>query len=112
MSYFKQSGMEKEIDQFVEVESNYCVKKILGFGATSVVYKALDTSDESKTKTVAIKSIQNIFESDIYAHRLLREMKLMRILRGHQNIVKLKNIMRPTDPENFNSLNFVMEYCS
>ena len=57
MQYFQQSGMEKDIDQFVEVENNYCVKKILGFGATSVVYKALATRDENKTKVVAIKSV-------------------------------------------------------
>ena len=87
----------KTIDQYVEVESKYCVKKILGFGATSVVYKALDTRYENKTKVVAIKSVHNIFESDMYAHRHLREMKLLRILRGHPNIVKLKTIMRPTD---------------
>jgi serine/threonine protein kinase len=84
----------------------------LGYGATSVVYKAIETTDNHRTKTVAIKALQNIFESNIYAHRILREMKLMRILRGHQNIVKLKQIMRPADPENFTSLNFVMEHCS
>ena len=45
----KEAGLEKEIDDFVEVESNYKIKKIVGYGATSVVYKAY-TLPESKDK--------------------------------------------------------------
>ena len=35
----------------------------------------------------------------------------MKLLRGHPNIVKLKNIMRPKDPKEFTNLNIVLEYC-
>jgi len=61
---------------------------------------------------MGIKKVKNIFESDIYAHRILREVRLLRILRGHKNIVKLKTIMRPSDTRNFKTLNLVSEYCT
>lgn len=61
---------------------------------------------------VAIKKVKNIFENDIYAHRILREIRLLRILKGHKNIVKLKGIMRPKDSKNFKTLNVVSEYCT
>ena len=42
--------------------------------------------DESKHKSVAIKKVKNVFENEIYAHRILREIRLLRILRGHKNV--------------------------
>lgn len=94
---------------------------LVGYGATSVVYKAqmlqMDANanpvdDETKSKCVAIKKVKNVFDNEIYAHRILREIRLLRLLRGHKNIVKLKTIMRPSDPKSFNDLNFVTEYCT
>lgn len=61
---------------------------------------------------VAIKKIKNVFDNEIYSHRLLREIRLLRILKGHNNIVQLKTIMRPKDPTDFNELNLVTEYCT
>ena len=61
---------------------------------------------------MAIKKIKNLFENEVYAHRVLREMRLLRLLKGHNNIVELKTIMRPTNPKNFNDLNIVTEYCT
>jgi serine/threonine protein kinase len=93
------------------VENHYKIKKIgkfeycfyfsninmfaflVGYGATSVVYKAdmvsdssVTTLDEQKQKSVAIKKVKNVFENEIYAHRILREIRLLRILRGHKNV--------------------------
>ena len=121
MQKIREAGLEKEIDDSIEVEANYKIKKIVGYGATSVVYKAYhvkdtDGAEETQPKkdkeVVAIKKVKNIFESDIYAHRILREIRLLRILRGHKNIVKLKTIMRPSDTKNFKTLNLVSEYCT
>ena len=67
---------------------------------------------QRKYKVVAIKKVKNIFENDIYAHRILREIRLLRILKGHKNIMKLTGIMRPSDPKNYKSLNLVSEYCT
>jgi hypothetical protein len=40
MQKIKEAGLENEIDDCIEVENNYKIKKIVGYGATSVVYKA------------------------------------------------------------------------
>lgn len=114
--------MEKEIDDSIEVEVAYRIKKIVGYGATSVVYKAYLEEQDRKIRcacgekqgkeVVAIKKVRNVFESEAHAHRILREIRLLRILRGHRNIANLKQIMRPSDPQNFNSLNLVFEYCT
>lgn len=145
MQKIKEAGLENEIEDSIEVEANYKIKKIVGYGATSTVYKAhmfnkvedaladktkdvdddlLDGDDESpsskkedkkeksKYQIVAIKKVKNIFENDIYAHRILREIRLLRILKGHKNIIKLKGIMRPSNVKDFKSLNLVSEYCT
>ena len=40
MQKIREAGLEKEIDDSIEVEANYKIKKIVGYGATSTVYKA------------------------------------------------------------------------
>jgi len=40
MQKIKEAGLENEIDDSIEVEQTYKIKKIVGYGATSVVYKA------------------------------------------------------------------------
>lgn len=67
---------------------------------------------KGKQVPVAIKHVRNIFESDVYAHRILREIRLLRLLKGHNNIARLKTIMRPKNAKKINSLNLVMEYCN
>lgn len=42
----------------------------------------------------------------------MRELKLLRLLQGHKNIIELKSVMRPKDLDNFNELNYVFEYCT
>jgi len=56
--------------------------------------------------------VKDIFQSDAQAHRVLRELRLLRLLRDHPNIVKLLSIMRPKDTTKFNSLNIVTDYCT
>ena len=66
----------------------------MGYGATSHVFKAsyqngkLDDTGKPIKETVAIKKVNNVFESDMYAHRILRELRLLRILKGHNNVSK------------------------
>jgi len=40
MEKIREAGLEKYIGDKVEVEDKYTIRKILGYGATSVVYKA------------------------------------------------------------------------
>ena len=95
--------------------------RIVGYGATSVVYKALMATDkcysfESKQKggqsdasedvakgrfkDVAIKKVRNIFENNVYTHRVLREIRLMRLLSGHRNVSKHQNSKTKHNAEN------------
>jgi serine/threonine protein kinase len=105
-----------EIEVAVEVESDYHLKKVVGYGATSVVYKAqrdlVDENGEKVRQVCAVKKVKNVFHNQVYAHRILREIRLLRILKGHQNIVELKTIMRPPNREEFDSINIVTEYCT
>merc|ERR1712173_488170 len=48
--------------------------------------------------------------TDTDAKRLLRELKILRTLRGHQSIVKLYDIVPPVDPAKFKTLTIVFEY--
>ena len=40
MEKIKEANLEKYIGEKIEVESKYNIKNILGYGATSVVYRA------------------------------------------------------------------------
>ena len=65
MQKIKEAGLENEIDDCIEVETTYKIKKIVGYGATSVVYKAYQalTAAEAafeklNSATVAIKKVK------------------------------------------------------
>jgi len=70
----KKAGLEDKIESSIEVEENYQIKKVVGYGATSTVYKAIyfkkgDPSQQGLSeneihrlkKTVAIKRVKDIF---------------------------------------------------
>jgi len=40
LKYIKEAGLENEIGASIITERNYKIRKIVGYGATSVVYKA------------------------------------------------------------------------
>lgn len=56
----------------------YTVQEVIGRGSYGVVCAALDTHTGEK---VAIKKIQNVFENVADATRILREIKLLRLLK-------------------------------
>jgi hypothetical protein len=57
---------------------------------------------------VAIKKIANAFENLTDARRTLREIKLLRHLR-HENIIAVKDILRPPSRDKFNDVYLVYE---
>ncbi|KAK9940291.1 hypothetical protein M0R45_016959 [Rubus argutus] len=77
----------------------------VGRGAYGIVCCA--TNSETK-EDVAIKKIGNAFDNRIDAKRTLREIKLLRHM-DHDNIVKIKDIIRPPNKENFNDVYIVSE---
>ncbi|KAH7862982.1 hypothetical protein Vadar_011788 [Vaccinium darrowii] len=77
----------------------------LGRGAYGIVCCA--TNSETKEQ-VAIKRIGNAFDNRIDAKRTLREIKLLRHL-DHENIIKIKDIMRPPEKDEFNDVYIAYE---
>ena len=56
----------------------YILKEVIGKGSYGVVCSAVDTKTNEK---VAIKKINNVFDHVSDATRILREIKLLRLLR-------------------------------
>jgi len=94
-------------DFFTECgESNrYQIKEIIGKGSYGVVCSAVDKLTGEK---VAIKKITNVFDHVSDATRILREIKLLRLLR-HNDIVDIKHIMLPPRPREFKDIYVVFE---
>lgn len=65
--------------------------KKIGKGAYGVVYKATD----KKTKElVALKKLYGAFRDDTDAQRTFREVMLLQELNGHENIIRLLNVIK------------------
>ncbi|XP_073139550.1 mitogen-activated protein kinase homolog NTF6 isoform X1 [Henckelia pumila] len=77
----------------------------VGRGAYGLVCCA--TNAETKEE-VAIKRIANAFDNRIDAKRTLREIKLLTHM-DHENIIKIKDIIRPPDKQEFNDVYIAYE---
>lgn len=96
-----------EVDFFTEYgEANrYKIQEVIGKGSYGVVCSAVDTLTGEK---VAIKKINDIFEHVSDATRILREIKLLRLLK-HPDIVEIKHIMLPPSRREFRDIYVVFE---
>ncbi|KAJ4770431.1 Mitogen-activated protein kinase [Rhynchospora pubera] len=88
-----------------ELDANYEPIKILGRGAYGVVCSAVNKETDEK---VAVKKIKDVFEDEVGAIRVLREMRFLRHLR-HENVIELKDIMMPPNRKNFKDVYLVYE---
>ncbi|XP_010544396.1 PREDICTED: mitogen-activated protein kinase 4-like [Tarenaya hassleriana] len=77
----------------------------IGRGAYGIVCAALNSENGEE---VAIKKIGNAFDNIIDAKRTLREIKLLRHM-DHENVIAIKDIIRPPQRENFNDVYIVSE---
>lgn len=77
----------------------------IGRGAYGIVCSAVNSETGEE---VAIKKIGNAFDNRIDAKRTLREIKLLRHM-DHENIVAIRDIIRPPTRENFNDVYIVYE---
>lgn len=110
---------DKGIHRFVDVQdikesgffteygeaNRYQLLEIIGKGSYGVVCAAIDTHTGEK---VAIKKIHDVFEHASDAIRILREVKLLRLLR-HPDIVQIKRIMLPPSKRDFKDIYVVFE---
>ncbi|ONM39513.1 mitogen-activated protein kinase 8-like isoform X2 [Zea mays] len=85
--------------------NRYKIQEVIGKGSYGVVCSAVDQHTGDK---VAIKKIHNIFEHLSDAARILREIKLLRLLR-HPDIVEIKHIMLPPSRRDFKDIYVVFE---
>ncbi|GAX85705.1 hypothetical protein CEUSTIGMA_g13119.t1 [Chlamydomonas eustigma] len=94
-------------DFFTEYgEANrYAIREVIGKGSYGIVCSATDNFTGEK---VAIKKITSVFEHVSDATRILREIKLLRMLK-HPDIVEIKHIMLPPSPREFKDIYVVFE---
>ncbi|EOA39917.1 hypothetical protein CARUB_v10008605mg [Capsella rubella] len=97
----------KEMEFFTEYgdANRYRILEVIGKGSYGVVCAAIDTHTGEK---VAIKKINDVFEHISDALRILREVKLLRLLR-HPDIVEIKSIMLPPSKREFRDIYVVFE---
>ncbi|KAK6913866.1 Protein kinase domain [Dillenia turbinata] len=96
-----------DVDFFTEYGegSRYKIEEVIGKGSYGVVCSAYDIHAGDK---VAIKKINDIFEHVSDATRILREIKLLRLLR-HPDIVEIKHILLPPSRREFKDIYVVFE---
>ncbi|KAL2339132.1 hypothetical protein Fmac_013578 [Flemingia macrophylla] len=96
-----------DLDFFTEYGEGgrYKIEEVIGKGSYGVVCSAYDTHIGEK---VAIKKINDIFEHVSDATRILREIKLLRLLR-HPDIVEIKHILLPPSRREFKDIYVVFE---
>ncbi|XP_021748118.1 mitogen-activated protein kinase homolog MMK2-like [Chenopodium quinoa] len=89
-----------------EVSSKYVPPlRPVGRGAYGIVCAAVNSETQEE---VAIKKVSNAFHNRIDAKRILREIKLLRHM-NHDNVISIRDIIRPPQKENFNDVYMVHE---
>lgn len=101
----KKSMIDMEFFTEYGEASQYQIQEVIGKGSYGVVGAAVDTHTGEK---VAIKKINDVFEHVSDATRILREIKLLRLLR-HPDIVEIKHIMLPPSRREFKDIYVVFE---
>ncbi|MED6138395.1 Mitogen-activated protein kinase 9 [Stylosanthes scabra] len=107
MDPHKKGSGSPEAEFFTEYgeASRYQIQQVIGKGSYGVVGSAFDTHSGER---VAIKKINDVFEHVSDATRILREIKLLRLLR-HPDIVEIKHIMLPPSRREFKDIYVVFE---
>eukprot|EP00922_Rhytidocystis_sp_ex-Travisia-forbesii_P014825 GHVS01022175.1.p1 GENE.GHVS01022175.1~~GHVS01022175.1.p1 ORF type:complete len:475 (+),score=51.89 GHVS01022175.1:510-1934(+) len=81
--------MSEEVDR--HVLRKYDLVQKLGKGAYGIVWKA---TDRRSNETVALKKIFDAFQNQTDAQRTFREIMFLQELNGHENIVRLINVLK------------------
>ncbi|XP_042501929.1 mitogen-activated protein kinase 9-like [Macadamia integrifolia] len=101
----KKSMLDTEFFTEYGEASQYQIQEVVGKGSYGVVGSAIDAHTGER---VAIKKINDVFEHVSDATRILREIKLLRLLR-HPDIVEIKHIMLPPSRREFKDIYVVFE---
>ncbi|KAK3004194.1 hypothetical protein RJ639_018908 [Escallonia herrerae] len=101
----KKNAMDTEFFTEYGEASRYQIQEVVGKGSYGIVGSAVDTHTGER---VAIKKINDVFEHVSDATRILREIKLLRLLR-HPDVVEIKHIMLPPSRREFKDIYVVFE---
>ncbi|GLT60355.1 hypothetical protein SLA2020_331240 [Shorea laevis] len=105
MDPHKKNVLETEFFTEYGEANRYQIQELIGKGSYGVVGSAIDTQTGER---VAIKKINDVFDHVSDATRILREIKLLRLLR-HPDIVEIKHIMLPPSRREFRDIYVVFE---
>lgn len=105
MDSHKKNSLDKEFFTEYGEANRYQIQEVVGKGSYGVVGSAVDTHTGEK---VAIKKINDVFDHVSDATRILREIKLLRLLK-HPDIVEIKHIMLPPSRREFRDIYVVFE---
>ncbi|KAJ4959865.1 hypothetical protein NE237_019775 [Protea cynaroides] len=105
MEAHKKSMLDTEFFTEYGEASQYQIQEVIGKGSYGIVGAAVDTHTGER---VAIKKIHDVFEHVSDATRILREIKLLRLLR-HPDVVEIKHIMLPPSRREFKDIYVVFE---
>ncbi|CAD8120099.1 unnamed protein product [Paramecium sonneborni] len=94
--------MSEEIEPYIAKKFEIIQK--LGKGAYGIVWKAID---KKLKQVVALKKVFDAFHNATDAQRTFREVMFLQELNGHENVVRLLNIMKA---ENNKDLYLVFDY--
>lgn len=72
------------------------IEKVVGSGTFGVVYKAVD---KTNNVSVALKKIKTDRETQGFPVTAIREIKLLNLLKHHENIVYLREVVTYNGPE-------------
>jgi len=81
--------MTEEVEQ--HILERYELAQKLGKGAYGIVWKAID---KKYKQTVAVKKVFDAFHNATDAQRTYREVIFLQELNGHENIIRLRNIIK------------------
>eukprot|EP00316_Scyphosphaera_apsteinii_P016354 CAMPEP_0119308618 /NCGR_PEP_ID=MMETSP1333-20130426/11566_1 /TAXON_ID=418940 /ORGANISM="Scyphosphaera apsteinii, Strain RCC1455" /LENGTH=375 /DNA_ID=CAMNT_0007312435 /DNA_START=110 /DNA_END=1237 /DNA_ORIENTATION=+ len=95
----------EEVDQ--HVKRKYDILQKLGKGAYAVVFKARDKKEPDPSKFLALKKIFDAFQNATDAQRTFREIMYLQALTGHENIIRLRNVLKA---ENDKDIYLVFDY--
>merc|ERR1712159_701666 len=96
------SKMSEDIDKHVLRKYEICQK--LGKGAYGIVWKAIDKRSK---EVVALKKIFDAFQNATDAQRTFREIMFLQEMTGHDNIIRLGNVLKA---DNDRDIYLVFEY--
>lgn len=113
-----ESQMQQQLGGFFPPKANvlkqgskfkqYILQKQIGQGSYGEVWSAIDSR---KNRMVALKWMKNIFEHTTFARRALREIAILKAVRGDSLFVQLLDVFIPPleDPLTFRSICLVFE---